>query len=62
MGYGPSDTLQTTLNVVALNVSFLLHSAEPGQLCPMAAWSAYWTMRTHAIPVDRCVGVGGAVC
>lgn len=53
MGYGPGDALQHTLDVVNLNVTYFLHSAEPGQLCPMAAWSAYWTMRTHAIPIAR---------
>lgn len=53
MGYGPGDKLQTTLNIVNYNVSYFLKTAEPGQICPMAAWSAYWTMRTHAIPVTR---------
>lgn len=57
MGYGPGDKLQHTLNVVSYNISYLLQSAEPGQLCPIAAWGAYWTMRTHAIPVDRCVSL-----
>lgn len=54
MGYGPSHQLQTTLNVVDLNITYFLHAAEPGQLCPLAAWAAYWTMRTHSIPVTRC--------
>jgi len=54
MGYGPSHELQTTLNVVDLNITYFLHAAEPGQLCPLAAWAAYWTMRTHSIPVTRC--------
>jgi hypothetical protein len=53
MGYGPHDTLQTTLNVVDLNVTYLLAVSPPGQLCPLAAWAAYWTLRTHGIPVDR---------
>jgi hypothetical protein len=57
MGYGPGNKLQHTLDVVSYNVSYLLQTAEPGQLCPIAAWGAYWTMRTHAIPVDRCVRV-----
>jgi len=54
MGYAPSRKLQRPLNVVNLNVTYFLHAAEPGQLCPLAAWAAYWTMRTHAIPVTRC--------
>eukprot|EP00775_Hariotina_reticulata_P006257 gene6257-6495_t len=53
MGYGPQDQLQTTLNVVDLNVTYLLAVSPPGQLCPLAAWAAYWTLRTHGIPVDR---------
>jgi hypothetical protein len=57
MGYGPGDRLQTTLQVAPLNVSYFLQTAAPGQLCPLAAWSAYWTLRTHGIPTHRCGAV-----
>jgi hypothetical protein len=59
MGYGPSNTLQTPFHVVALNVTHALASATPGQLCPLAAWSAYWTLRTHGIPTERCAHTPG---
>lgn len=57
MGYGPGNQLQHTLNVMQYNITYLLQTAPPGELCPMAAWAAYWGMRSHAIPVTRCVGL-----
>ncbi|KAI8472516.1 MAG: mannosyltransferase putative-domain-containing protein [Monoraphidium minutum] len=53
MGYGPSDALQHTLEVTPLNVSRLLAAGGGGQACPLMAWAAYWTLRTHGIPIDR---------
>lgn len=45
--------------VMPFNVSQLLANAPPGQACPMLAWTAYWTMRTHGVPTERC-GRGAA--
>lgn len=53
MGYGPDKTLQRTIDVMNLNVTYLLATAPPGQACPLSAWSSYWALRTHGIPVQR---------
>jgi hypothetical protein len=57
MGYAPSNSLQRSIDVHPLNMTYLLGVATPGQACPLAAWSAYWTLRTHGIPTERCVGM-----
>lgn len=66
MGYCPTDKMQRTLEVLPLNVSQLLQGwpgggsgsgGDGGELareaCPLAAWAAYWTLRTHGIPTER---------
>eukprot|EP00878_Enallax_costatus_P043978 GHUV01052108.1.p1 GENE.GHUV01052108.1~~GHUV01052108.1.p1 ORF type:complete len:123 (+),score=24.33 GHUV01052108.1:242-610(+) len=53
MGYGPGNALQRTIDIMNYNVTYLLATATSGQACPLAAWSAYWTLRTHGVPVDR---------
>ncbi|KIY96839.1 hypothetical protein MNEG_11123 [Monoraphidium neglectum] len=53
MGLGPSDKLQYTLHVTPFNVTQLIDTAPPSQACPLLAWAAYWTLRTHGIPTDR---------
>ncbi|GBF90799.1 hypothetical protein Rsub_03100 [Raphidocelis subcapitata] len=53
MGYGPSNELQHTLEVMNFNLTALEASAPPGQACPLLLWAAYWTLRTHGIATDR---------
>jgi hypothetical protein len=53
MGYGPEASLQRTIDVVNYNITYFLGTALPNQACPLAAWNAYWTLRTHGIPTVR---------
>jgi hypothetical protein len=53
MGYAPEKELHVSLNVLDLNITYLLTVAPPGQACPLMAWGAYWTLRTMGIPTQR---------
>lgn len=55
MGYGPEGSLQRTIDVINYNVTYFLGTALQNQACPLAAWNAYWTLRTHGIPTVRWV-------
>ncbi|WIA31646.1 hypothetical protein OEZ86_002526 [Tetradesmus obliquus] len=64
MGYGPEKELQRSIDVVNYNITYFMGTALPNQVCPLAAWNAYWTLRTHGIPTVRnttlekhCAGV-----
>eukprot|EP00882_Tetradesmus_deserticola_P022210 GHRQ01024103.1.p1 GENE.GHRQ01024103.1~~GHRQ01024103.1.p1 ORF type:complete len:287 (+),score=92.86 GHRQ01024103.1:2155-3015(+) len=53
MGYGPEANLLRSIDVVNYNITYFMGTALPNQACPLAAWNAYWTMRTHGIPTVR---------
>jgi hypothetical protein len=50
----PKTELQnSTLSIMNYNITHLLHTTPPHEACPLRAWTAYWTMRTHGIPTRR---------
>jgi hypothetical protein len=53
MGYGPEQNMQRSIDVVNYNITYFLGTALPNQACPLTAWNAYWTLRTHGIPTVR---------
>jgi hypothetical protein len=53
MGYGPEKDMQRSIDVVNYNITYFMGTALPNQACPLAAWNAYWTLRTHGIPTVR---------